>query len=72
MFSAGMIPNIQEHLRHRNTPKRGQQRFFKATLHALRTRVDRTSPWEDQFKRLLLRLTIYSSGTMAWSDRRIP
>ena len=39
MFSAGMIPNIQEHLRHRNTPKRGRQRFFKATLHALRTRA---------------------------------
>jgi hypothetical protein len=27
-------------------PKRGRKRFFNATIHALRTRVDRTFAWE--------------------------
>jgi transposase len=55
MFNAGMIPNITENRRNRKTPKRGRKRFFNATIHALRTRVDRTFAWEDKFKRLLLR-----------------
>jgi transposase len=55
IFNAGMIPNIKENPRHRKTPKRGRKRFFNATIHALRTRVDRTFAWEDKFKRLLLR-----------------
>jgi hypothetical protein len=29
--------------------------LFTGAIHALRTRVDRTFAWEDQFKRLLLR-----------------
>jgi transposase len=56
MFNAGMIPNITENRRNRKTPKRGRKRFFNATIHALRTRVDRTFAWEDKFKRLLLRI----------------
>jgi transposase len=55
IFNAGMIPNIAENPRNRKTPKRGRKRFFNATIHALRTRVDRTFAWEDKFKRLLLR-----------------
>jgi hypothetical protein len=55
IFNAGMIPNITENPRNRKTPKRGRKRFFNATIHALRTRVDRTFAWEDKFKRLLLR-----------------
>jgi tmRNA-binding protein len=56
MFNAGMIPNITENRRNRKTPKRGRKLFFNATIHALRTRVDRTFTWEDKFKRLLLRI----------------
>jgi hypothetical protein len=55
IFNAGMMPNITENPRNRKTPKRGRKRFFNATIHALRTRVDRTFAWEDKFKRLLLR-----------------
>jgi transposase len=55
IFNAGMIPNIKENPRNRKTPKRGWKRFFNATIHALRTRVDRTFAWEDKFRRLLLR-----------------
>jgi hypothetical protein len=55
MFNAGMIPNITENPRNRKRTKRGRKRFFNATIHALRTRVDRTLAWEDKFKRLLLR-----------------
>jgi transposase len=50
-----MIPNIPVNPRHRKRTKRGRQRCFNAAFHALRTRVDRTFAWEDQFKRLLLR-----------------
>jgi hypothetical protein len=55
IFNAGMIPNITENPRHRKRTKRGRKRLFNAAIHALRTRVDRTVAWEDQFKRLLLR-----------------
>ena len=52
MFTAGMIPHINENPRHRKRTKRGRKRFFNAAIHALRTRVDRTFAWEDKFKRL--------------------
>ena len=55
IFNARMIPNIKENPRNRKTTKRGRKRFFNATIHALRMRVERTFAWEDKFKRLLLR-----------------
>jgi hypothetical protein len=55
IFNAGMIPNITENPRNRKTPKRGRKRSFNATIHALRTHVERTFAWEDKFKRSLLR-----------------
>jgi hypothetical protein len=55
IFNAGMIPNIKENPRNRKRTKRGRKRLFNETIHALRTRVDRTFAWEDTFKRLLLR-----------------
>ena len=55
MFNAGMIPHITENPRNRQRTKRGRKRLCNATIHALRTRVDRTFAWEDTFKRLLLR-----------------
>jgi len=55
MFNAGMIPNLPENPRNRQHTKRGRKRVFNAAIHVLRTRVDRTCAWEDQFKRLLLR-----------------
>ena len=55
IFHAGMIPNIQEHPRHRTTTKRGRPRFFNEAIPARRMHVERTVAWEDQFKRLLLR-----------------
>jgi transposase len=55
IFNAGMIPNIKENPRNRQTPKRGRKRLFNQAIHALRERVERTFAWEDKFKRLLLR-----------------
>jgi len=55
IFNAGMIPNIKENPRNRQSPKRGRKRWFNAAIHALRERVERTFAWEDKFKRLLLR-----------------
>src|SRR5712691_12783027 len=55
IFNAGMIPNIPENPRNRKHTKRGRRRWINAAIHALRMRVERTSAWEDKFKRLLLR-----------------
>jgi Transposase DDE domain len=55
IFNAGIIPNIKENPRNRKRTKRGRKRWFNATIHALRMRVERTFAWEDKFKRLLLR-----------------
>jgi transposase len=55
IFNAGMMPNIKENPRNRNTTKRGRKRLFNEAIHALRMRVERTFAWEDKFKRLLLR-----------------
>jgi transposase len=55
IFNAGMIPNIKENPRNRQTPKRGRKRLFNKAIHALRERVERTFAWEDKFKRVLLR-----------------
>jgi transposase len=55
IFNAGMIPNIKEHPRHRQTTKRGWKRLFNEAIHTLRARVERTFAWEDKVKRLLLR-----------------
>ena len=55
IFNAGLIPNIKENPRKRQTPKRGRKRCFNQAIHAFRERVERTFAWEDNFKRLLLR-----------------
>jgi len=55
IFNAGMIPNIKEKPRNRQTTKRGRKRLFNQAIHALRDRVERTFAWEDTCKRLLLR-----------------
>jgi transposase len=55
IFNAGLIPNIKENPRNRQTPKRGRKRLFNEAIHALRDRVERTFAWEDTCKRLLLR-----------------
>ena len=34
IFSAGMVPNIKEHPRHRKTTKRGRKRLFNEAIHA--------------------------------------
>jgi hypothetical protein len=55
IFNAGLIPNINENRRNRQTPKRGRKRLFNAAIHSLRLCVERTFAWEDKFKRLPLR-----------------
>ena len=55
IFNAGLIPNIKENPRNRQTTKRGRKCFFNEAIQALRRRVERTFAWEDKFKRLLLR-----------------
>ena len=55
LLPAGLIPNIQEHPRHRKTTRRGRKRVVNKAIHALRRRVERPLAWEDTFKRRLIR-----------------
>ena len=56
IFNRGMIPNINENLRGRKTPKPGPKRLFVPTIFQERFRtIERVFAWEDKFKRLLLR-----------------
>jgi hypothetical protein len=55
IFNAGLIPNVKENPRNRQSPKRGRKRLFNAVIHSLRLCVERTFAWEDKFKRVLLR-----------------
>ncbi len=56
IFNRGMIPNIQENLRGRKTPKPGPKRLFVPAIFKERFRtIERVFAWEDKFKRLLLR-----------------
>ena len=40
IFHAGMIPNLQEHPRHRKCTKHGRKRLCNAAIHTLRLRVE--------------------------------
>ena len=55
IFNAGLIPNIKENPRNRQTTEARTKCFFNEAIQALRRRVERTFAWEDKFKRLLLR-----------------
>lgn len=55
IFNAGLIPNLKEHPRNRQGPKRGRKRLCNQAIHTLRDGVERTFAWEEKFKRLSLR-----------------
>ena len=54
-FNHGVIPNIPENPRNRQTTKRGRKRFFDEDIYKNRFCVERTFAWVDKFKRLLIR-----------------
>ena len=45
VFNAGMLPNIKDNPRNRNTTKRGRKLLLSAAIHSLRPRIDRTFAW---------------------------
>src|SRR4029434_11079894 len=47
IFNAGLIPNIKENPRNRQTTKRGRKRLFNEAIHALRVRVEQIASTED-------------------------
>ena len=56
IFNRGMVPNIPENQRGRETPKRGRKPMFDLAI--LRERfytIERVFAWEDKFRRLLIR-----------------
>lgn len=56
IFNRGMVPNINENVRGRKSPKRGRKRLFDAAIFQERFQtIERVFAWEDKFRRLLLR-----------------
>ena len=54
-FNHGLVPNIAENKRNRKKPKRGRKRLFSEQIYKKRFGTERTWPWIDKFKRLLIR-----------------
>jgi transposase len=54
-FNHGLVPNILENKRNRQTPKRGRKRLFNADVYKRRFTAERAFAWVDKFKRLLIR-----------------
>lgn len=57
IWNAGMIPNIPENVRNRNTkkPKRGRPRHFNKTSYKKRFIVEKIFAWEDCYRSLVIR-----------------
>lgn len=58
-FNHGVIPNIPENTRNRQSPKRGRKRLFNEEIYKHRFTAERTFAWVDKFKRLLIRFERY-------------
>ncbi len=54
-FNHGVIPNIAENQRNRQTPKRGRKRFFRPDIYRRRFTSERSFAWIDKFRALLIR-----------------
>jgi transposase len=54
-FNHGVIPNIAENKRNRQTPKRGRKRLFNADVYKRRFTSERSFAWIDKFRALLIR-----------------
>ena len=62
IFNRGMIPNIKEVNRKRNSPKRGRKRIYDEKIFEERFHtIEPVFAWEDKFKRLLIRFERISS-----------
>ena len=57
IWNRGMIPNIPENPRRRNTrkPKQGRPRHFNKKSYDQRFAVERTFGWEDKYRSLVVR-----------------
>ena len=51
----GLIPNIDENKRNRQSAKRGRKRFFNEEIYKRRFTSERSFAWIDKFRALLLR-----------------
>jgi transposase len=54
-FNHGVVPNIAENKRNRQTAKRGRKRCFNAIIYKRRFTSERSFAWIDKFRALLLR-----------------
>ena len=57
IWNAGMIPNIPENVKNRNTnkPKRGRPRYFNLKSYRHRYVVERLFAWQDTYRATVIR-----------------
>ena len=61
IFNVGMIPNIPENKRNKNSVKCGRKRIYDSEIYDERfNTIERVFAWEDKFKRLLMRFEFIS------------
>jgi transposase len=54
-FNHGVVPNIAENMRNRQSIKRGRKRLFNPEIYKHRFASERTFAWIDKFRALLVR-----------------
>jgi transposase len=54
-FNHGLIPNMAENKRNRQSPKRGRKRLFNPEVYKRRFTSERSFAWIDKFRALVLR-----------------
>jgi transposase len=54
-FNYGVVPNIAENTRNRQSVKRGRKRLFDADIYKHRFSSERTFAWIDKFRALIIR-----------------
>lgn len=57
IWKSGLVPNIPENIRNRDTgkPKRGRKRYFNIKSYNSRSVVERTFAWHDTYRATVIR-----------------
>jgi len=67
IWKAGLIPNIPENIRNRDTgkPRPGRKRYFNIKSYNSRSTVERTFAWHDTYRATVIRYSLKLEHFMA-------
>lgn len=69
IWNTGLVPNIAENIRNRNTtkPKRGRPRYFNIKSYNSRSTVERTFAWQDTYRATVVRYSRQQAHFVAYN-----